>query len=248
MTGGDQLSAVNAFTSLAIISLVTSPTVNLLASIPSLRVAEGCLDRIQKYLRASSGGHERSTHRRQPSSHSLVEDPTQHEMPTIDAEAKSDGYMVKLKDVTLGPNTDTEALLDNVNLNFQKASFTIVTGPVGSGKSLFLKTLLGETIPRKGSVSVFTKSVAYCSQTPWLPNGSFRDVLCGAEEFAAEWYNSVIHSCDLKQDIDEFPQGDLSIIGSRGSNLSGGQRQRLVRDNVPNPPFHSHYQWSVRNI
>ncbi|KAK3737395.1 hypothetical protein QZH41_019946 [Actinostola sp. cb2023] len=33
--------------------------------------------------------------------------------------------------------------------------------------------------------------------------------------------------CDLKPDINQFPKGDLSVIGQRGVMLSGGQRARV---------------------
>lgn len=42
-----------------------------------------------------------------------------------------------------------------------------------------------------------------------------------------------LHACDLDQDIASFPDGDLSIVGSKGFNLSGGQRQWLVSLTVP---------------
>lgn len=226
----DSLSVARAFASLAIVSLVTSPMVNLLASIPALRVAEGCLERIQKFVLSAQGVH-RDDHpgSRTPSERGFTGSDSQQEMTTLDeAKRERNGLLVETEDVSLRPAKGAQLVLENVNLLIAKGKLTIFIGPVGSGKTTLLKAFLGEIVPERGSLSVFTKSLAYCSQTPWLPNGSFRDVLCGPAEYEEAWYNTVIYACDLEDDLEQLPQGDASIIGSRGSVLSGGQRQRLV--------------------
>ncbi len=42
------------------------------------------------------------------------------------------------------------------------------------------------------------------------------------------WYKKVIHVCDLEEDLDQMPDGDQTVIGSRGITLSGGQKHRIV--------------------
>lgn len=44
-------------------------------------------------------------------------------------------------------------------------------------------------------------------------------------------YKAVIFACDLEEDISHFPDGDQSLIGSKGITLSGGQKQRIVSSN-----------------
>ena len=46
--------------------------------------------------------------------------------------------------------------------------------------------------------------------------------------FNAPVYDSVIHACDLREDIASFDYGDMTVIGERGVTLSGGQKQRLA--------------------
>jgi len=37
----------------------------------------------------------------------------------------------------------------------------------------------------------------------------------------------VIKVCKLKNDLEQFPYGDKTIVGERGITLSGGQRVRI---------------------
>lgn len=74
-----------------------------------------------------------------------------------------------------------------------------------------------------------TKRIAYCSQKPWLPSGTIRQVIQGmAAEVNGEWYRRVTEACCLLEDFASFPTGDYTLIGSGGSTLSGGQKQRVV--------------------
>ncbi|KAH8666573.1 P-loop containing nucleoside triphosphate hydrolase protein [Xylariales sp. PMI_506] len=229
--GSDPLSVTRAFTSLAIVTLVTNPTVNLLASVPALRVAEGCLDRIQKFLRSANTRSSQSG--RDPGTTASFDSTgyaTGVEMNTLPTPSGSqvDGPLLRAEGVNLRPVKDADLTSKNISFSIPEATLTVITGPVGSGKTTLLKALLGEIAPEAGLITVSTPSKAYCSQSPWLPNGSFREVLCGPESFDQTWYDTVVRACDLEHDMLRLQQGDASIIGSRGSVLSGGQRQRLA--------------------
>lgn len=226
----EHLSTVTAFTSLAIVSLITNPTVNLLSSIPALRAAEGCINRIQKFLLSSNINRDVQRFPGKSSPNNVTEDTFQQEMKTLKAGQKRDGsgLLIQLEGVDIRPTREADLLLQDVSVGIKEATLTMIVGPIGSGKSTFLKALIGETVIDRGSLSVWTSSMAYCSQTPWLPNGSFRTVLCGPNRYEETWYKTVMHACDLERDMKQFAQGDETLIGSRGAILSGGQRQRLV--------------------
>lgn len=38
----------------------------------------------------------------------------------------------------------------------------------------------------------------------------------------------VLEACDLQQDLEAFPAGDLTEIGEKGVSLSGGQKARVA--------------------
>ncbi|KAH0563429.1 hypothetical protein GP486_002004 [Trichoglossum hirsutum] len=137
----------------------------------------------------------------------------------------------RLEEVDVRPSASSNPALRGITMAIKRGSKTMVVGPVGSGKSTLLKALLGELPCDRGSISVMTSRIAYCAQTPWLLNTRIRDIICGTSEGSVideEWYKIVLNACALDQDLLQFPDGDQSIIGSRGLTLSGGQKQRLA--------------------
>ena len=127
-----------------------------------------------------------------------------------------------------GWNKDEPPILQDINLSILHSQFTILVGPVASGKTTLLKAILGETPSSKGFVHVSTLDFSFCDQTSWLLSQSVQKNILGFAYFDSDWYNSVIHACALDEDFALFPQGDQTLIGSNGISLSGGQKQRLV--------------------
>ena len=104
------------------------------------------------------------------------------------------------------------------------SGLTILVGPVGCGKSTFLKGLLGETTRLRGRVAISSPEIAYCDQTPWIMNGTIRDNILSLSSFDAVWYVTVCQACCLDLDIRQMPDGDSTVVGSKGVKLSGGQK------------------------
>ncbi len=56
----------------------------------------------------------------------------------------------------------------------------MVVGPVGSGKSAFLYTLLGEMAVKSGKFKSLKPVTAFAAQTAWIQNATIQDnILCG---------------------------------------------------------------------
>jgi len=99
---------------------------------------------------------------------------------------------------------------------------------VGSGKSVLLNGIMGETIKMSGSIQIASRRMAFCNQTPWLLNSTLKTNILGIAQYQKEWYDTVLRACGLQEDISHFPDGDQTTIGPKGSALSGGQRQRVA--------------------
>ena len=102
----------------------------------------------------------------------------------------------------------------------------VVIGSVGAGKSSLLSAILGELRLSDGHVT--TKGgLSYASQEAWVFGSSVRQNILFGSHYNRQRYQRVIKACALLRDFKQFPQGDQTIVGDRGSSLSGGQKARI---------------------
>ncbi|KAH8394539.1 hypothetical protein KR215_004307 [Drosophila sulfurigaster] len=140
------------------------------------------------------------------------------------SEAESSVTITKMK--AKWDSKATEYTLDNINLKFKPRQLVAVIGPVGSGKSSLIQTILGELPPESGSVKV-NGTVSFATQEPWLFTGTVRqNILFGLPMDKAR-YRQVVKKCALERDFELLPYGDKTIVGERGASLSGGQKARI---------------------
>lgn len=124
-------------------------------------------------------------------------------------------------------NEDTEATaLKNISYVARKGELSCIVGKVGSGKTSFLKALLGELYLQNGSVTM-KGSIAYVSQDMWLTNSTLRENILFGHRYDPVFYELTLEACALKPDIELLPDGDQTEIGEMGITLSGGQKARV---------------------
>jgi ATP-binding cassette, subfamily C (CFTR/MRP), member 1 len=129
-------------------------------------------------------------------------------------------------DISWSP--DTQVVLHNLNMNITQG-ITVLIGPVGSGKSTVLESILGQTYVKRGSLNSTLTKVAYCCQTPWIIDGTIQDNITGGAEFDDSWYQFTISACGLEEDMRAFTKNNTAKrTGNKGALLSGGQKQRVV--------------------
>lgn len=134
---------------------------------------------------------------------------------------------IQFKNVTAMWNKiDTQSCIDEINFEIAAGQFSAIIGPVGSGKSTILNTILRELEIDKGELIV-NGIVSYSAQEPWLFESTIRQNILFTEKYDEIRYKQVIHVCALEQDFKLLPYGDYTIIGERGISISGGQRARI---------------------
>lgn len=116
--------------------------------------------------------------------------------------------------------------LENLNFSCEKGTLVGVVGAVGSGKSSLLQAILKE-LPLESGQILINGSVSYAGQEPWVFASSIRQNILFGEHYVKERYDVVVKACSLLSDFAQFPFGDQTIIGERGSSLSGGQKARV---------------------
>lgn len=116
--------------------------------------------------------------------------------------------------------------LKNVNVELHSNELTAVVGRLSSGKTSFLRAILGEMTKSSGVV-LQRGTVAFAQQEPFILNTTFRENILFGCEFDEERYFQCIDQCSLTMDLIGFKGGDMIQIGERGINLSGGQMARL---------------------
>ncbi|KAF0640517.1 hypothetical protein FPSE5266_00566 [Fusarium pseudograminearum] len=195
------LSVAEAFTSLSLVSLVTQPLVTILVSLMQIAgVVAGC-GRIQAFL--------------------LLK-----EQDIMTAEVPENGLAVAINNACFSTD-EGNTLLTDINMRVVQGTINMIVGKVGSSKSTLLKAIIGENTPSQGSVRT-EASVAYCDQVPWLRNRTVSKNIIGQSQVDEKWLARVIRSCALDEDLAQLPQGQETVVGSRGVALSGGQKQRVA--------------------
>ncbi|OKL58645.1 hypothetical protein UA08_06138 [Talaromyces atroroseus] len=208
---GIELDTETAFTTTALLGLVTHPANMIMTIIPQAVGSLAAFDRIEQYLLQPARCDQRS----------LLKNDENHPNKTSPA--------VCITGVTIHKNdSSTFPILRDINLSIPKGSIVVCSGPVGSGKTTLAKAIIGEVTTTAGTISVSSKRIAYCEQVPWLPSGTLKQAICGFSPKDQHWYEEVVRVCCLEDDLGMLPHGDHTIIGSRGLNLSGGQRQRVA--------------------
>ena len=203
-----------------------------IGSLPSIASASGCFGRLEAFLASIDAAPPKDEFAPQQRMVSATHYPqaSNHGKAFETSELGINEPFFQISNATFKFATECSFQLKNVNLSIQPESFIGITGPSGCGKTLLIKALLKRIPCINGTYSILDVPMAYCSQTPWLCNGTIKETIVGQTEFDESWYKRVISACALEHDLEVIGDGDESVVGSQGSTLSGGQKQRLVSD------------------
>jgi putative ATP-binding cassette transporter len=146
-------------------------------------------------------------------------------LPRLSATETSDGT-VELRDLSVR-NPAGDLLISDLNLKLSPGDSLVVTGSSGCGRTSLLRSI-AELWPY-ATGSLFRPSltdVMYLPQTPYLPLGTLRDVLC---------YPHIAHTVpdkDLIAALDDVALGHLAPLLDASEDwaamLSPGEQQRIA--------------------
>ncbi len=138
------------------------------------------------------------------------------------------------------PGSDRK-ILDGISFTINAGQTVALVGKVGSGKTWLVNMIPRLVDPTGGMIKLdgcdlrqfrlddLRRSIGYVPQEPALFSDTVRNnIIFGRENIntaALEW---AIDVSQLKSEIDAFPKGIDTAIGTRGMAISGGQKQRLA--------------------
>ncbi|KAJ8496778.1 hypothetical protein ONZ45_g12317 [Pleurotus djamor] len=133
-----------------------------------------------------------------------------------------------------GPTRDDDSVeidiqpfaLKGLKFRVERGQFVAIVGPVASGKSSLIQSLIGEMRKTSGQVTL-GGTVSYVPQRAWIRNASLRENILFGQPVDEDRLRQVIHACSLDHDLSVLPQGEHTEIGEKGINLSGGQKARV---------------------
>ena len=200
-----KIESVVVFTVLSFFNTLRVPFSKLPKSLRDVLDAFYCMERIQDFLLEPELAHEDENEKVHAPNHEGI----------------------TFRNVSLSYGVEGKIVLSNISLNIPKGTLMMVAGPVASGKSNLLKSILGDLTIREGTC-LMSPSKAYVPQTPWTALGTVRDNIIFGLPYDEAFYKKVIHACALDADLIIMADGDQTWIGERGGNLSGGQKQRIA--------------------
>lgn len=137
------------------------------------------------------------------------------------------------------PESDRK-IIDNVSFEIEPGQTVALVGKIGSGKSWLVNmiprlvdptggriTLDGHDL-RRFSLEDLRRSIGFVPQEPVLFSDTVRNnILFGRDGISDAELEWAIEVSQLKDEIEAFPKGIETPIGTRGMSISGGQKQRL---------------------
>lgn len=147
---------------------------------------------------------------------------------------------VEIKDISFSyKNNDKSRIIEQMNLHMKKGNLVFLVGKNGSGKSTFIKLLMGLLVPSEGGIymndtplqelnmeDVRKERISFCEQEPYLVSGTVTENLnygLNLSKMEEEFYEY-----KLLEFVKHLPQGYATEIEPQSANLSGGQKQRIA--------------------
>ncbi|PTB80416.1 P-loop containing nucleoside triphosphate hydrolase protein [Trichoderma longibrachiatum ATCC 18648] len=235
---GQVLDATRMFAAFSLITLLAQPLFWVLEVLLDLSAAFGAFGRIQAFLvkatreeyRTLRGANGLGPSATREEDAGLIELQTLRPLASRSAShnlANTYTIAIDVEDATFAWSPERQ-ILSNISFSLSRGQFALLIGPVASGKTTLLKGLLGEVPHSSGRVFLASSRLSWCEQSPWILNQSIRDNIIGYSHFNQDLYDQTVKACELEEDFRQLPQGDFTVVGSKGLALSGGQKQRVA--------------------
>lgn len=148
---------------------------------------------------------------------------------------------LKFDNISFSFPASDRKIIDDVSFEIKSGQTVALVGKVGSGKSWLTNLLPRLVDPTGGIIELdgielkkfrledLRKNIGYVPQEPVLFSDTVKNnIVFGREEISEAVIEWAVELAQLKDDIENFPDGLETKIGTRGMSISGGQKQRLA--------------------
>jgi ABC-type multidrug transport system fused ATPase/permease subunit len=150
------------------------------------------------------------------------------------------GYII-LQGITYQYPGTTSASICDISLSIDQGRSIALIGQSGAGKTTLVDTILGLLIPQSGDIKINNYSIyedlrAWQNKIGYIPQSIFltadtieRNIAFGVPDHLIDQQRltKAIEAAQLKEVVENLPEGIQTPVGERGVRLSGGQRQRI---------------------
>lgn len=148
---------------------------------------------------------------------------------------------IELRDISFHYGDTQQELFTGLNLVIPAKKSVAFVGTTGAGKTTLADIIIGLHEPTAGQILVdgedirknpvgWANLIGYIPQFIYLCDDTIRaNVALGDEQEMIEddWVWSCLERAQLKEFVEELPEGLDTQVGENGIRLSGGQRQRI---------------------
>lgn len=148
---------------------------------------------------------------------------------------------IELNHITFHYPDSEKNIFTDAHMEVPRGKSVGIIGASGAGKSTIVDVLLGLLHAQEGEITCdginifknyesWLAQIGYIPQSIYLIDESIRDNIAfgiDADKIEEKRIWEVLEEAQLKEFVEELPEGLDTTIGDRGVRLSGGQRQRI---------------------
>jgi ABC-type bacteriocin/lantibiotic exporter with double-glycine peptidase domain len=159
---------------------------------------------------------------------------------TLTFEEQKRGFDIKFKDVNFTFN-DYQKILEDINFNIPENTLTIISGQLGSGKSLLINMMTGFYEPTSGSIlfdkiplknidkiSLRNQIGMYLEDMTIIKGTVYENIILGHNETSAEQILDIAEEIGIENFSSQFSNGFFTEISETDTEISFSSKKKIL--------------------